>query len=196
MIGIIYKYTGPTGKVYIGQTIHPVNRRAQHKRAETDSYFHRAIRKYGYDAFKYEIIVKISSPTKEQLHKELDKAEMFYIKVYDTFKNGYNQSLGGDGPKGREPWNKGVPQTEEQKEKQRKAMTGRKASEETKAKMSVARTGLKRTDETKKNISAALKGKEKKKNFYLTPEGKIVQMIPANAKRWHPEYKKVEYGQN
>lgn len=56
MKGIIYKYTSPSGKCYIGQTINEDRRKLQHKRAafnenhkEYDKPFYRALRKYGWD---------------------------------------------------------------------------------------------------------------------------------------------------
>ena len=63
--------------------------------------------------------------------------------------------------KGREPWNRGVPITEEQREKNRKAATGKKRSAEAIAKAVAKQTGQKRSQETKDRISAALKGKSK-----------------------------------
>ena len=63
MKGIIYKYTSPSGKCYIGQTINEDRRKLQHKRAafnenhkEYDKPFYRALRKYGWDSFEYEVV--------------------------------------------------------------------------------------------------------------------------------------------
>jgi hypothetical protein len=42
MVGIIYKYTSPSNKSYIGQTIHEHTRYMRHKRMEWDNKFHRA----------------------------------------------------------------------------------------------------------------------------------------------------------
>jgi len=38
MVGIIYKYTSPSGKCYIGQTIQENIRKSQHKLASKDIY--------------------------------------------------------------------------------------------------------------------------------------------------------------
>lgn len=52
--GIIYKYTNKiNGKSYIGQTIHQTTRYSRHKQASDNSYFHNAIRKYGFENFEY-----------------------------------------------------------------------------------------------------------------------------------------------
>lgn len=105
MKGIIYKYTNKiNGKAYIGQTVDSKNRHLKHLKSSYDKkqkdygvYFHKAIRKYGIDNFKYEIIVVISSPSKEELRRQLNKAEIFYIDQFDTYKNGYNLTIGGEG---------------------------------------------------------------------------------------------------
>ena len=63
-MGIIYCYTNLiNGKKYIGQTINPSQRYSAHKSThlnekdpEYDSLFHRALRKYGWDNFKYEVL--------------------------------------------------------------------------------------------------------------------------------------------
>jgi hypothetical protein len=54
MKGIIYKYTSPSGKCYIGQTINEKERKNQHKRTyikvenlKLDTAFYKSIRKYG-----------------------------------------------------------------------------------------------------------------------------------------------------
>lgn len=65
-MGAIYCYTNLiNGKKYIGQTINdPRIRKNQHKSnhlniksPEYDSLIHKAFRKYGYENFKYEILV-------------------------------------------------------------------------------------------------------------------------------------------
>jgi len=64
--------------------------------------------------------------------------------------------------KGRTAWNKGIPQSEEHKEKNRQAALKRgPKSEETKEKWRKARIGYKDTNETKLKKSLASKGKPK-----------------------------------
>jgi len=67
--------------------------------------------------------VHLASPFKDKYHTEESKRKM-------------RESM-----KGRVPWNKGIPMTEEQKEKLRKARTGCKASEEAKENMSKSHKG-------------------------------------------------------
>lgn len=50
---------------------------------------YRAIRKYGIENFSFEIL-------EECLISELNQKEVEYVKQYDTFFHGYNQTLGGD----------------------------------------------------------------------------------------------------
>ena len=95
---IIYKATNKiNGKVYIGQTSHSLEWRINKHRQDSqrqDSYFYRAIRKYGFDNFDWEIIDDTATN-----HEELNELEKFYIKQYDSFDNkekGYNSTSGGD----------------------------------------------------------------------------------------------------
>ena len=95
--GIIYKYTSPDGKVYIGQTINEINRKFQHRSAcwKKDTHFYRAIRKYGIESFTYEIVFKCSSKNTKRLQFILDLMEIYFIKKYDSYNNGYNSTKGG-----------------------------------------------------------------------------------------------------
>lgn len=102
--GIIYKYTSPNGKVYIGQTTNEKNRIYQHKSLTVKSRnkFGSALRKYGFENFKYEVIVEIEGDTK-YVSSELNRLEAEYIKIYDSWKKGYNSTTGGESPIRLEP---------------------------------------------------------------------------------------------
>lgn len=57
MLKSIYKITNTINqKVYIGQSIHPIQRFSEHCYNDTDSLIHRAIKKYGKENFQFEII--------------------------------------------------------------------------------------------------------------------------------------------
>ena len=93
---IIYKATNIiNNKVYIGQTIKELKiRKAQHERSFNygrDYLFPRAIRKYGKDNFKWEIIHRANSID------ELNDMEAYYIEKYDSTNplKGYNIKFGG-----------------------------------------------------------------------------------------------------
>ena len=99
MVGIIYKYTSPSGKCYIGQTIKENIRKSQHKQASKDIYtthpFYRAVQKYGWKNFSYEVLVKFECNNRQTITKILDHFEIFYIAKYNSYKCGYNQTPGG-----------------------------------------------------------------------------------------------------
>lgn len=101
MIGI-YKYQNKlNGKVYIGQSIDIERRQYNHKSSaynekanDYNSQFHQAIRKYGLENFDFEIIAELTP--EEYTRQALNQLEIFFIKYYDSFKNGYNATEGGD----------------------------------------------------------------------------------------------------
>lgn len=93
---VIYKATNRiNNKSYIGLTTRELKERQlehQRHRDKESSYFHRALIKYGNDAFEWEIIDN-SATTIE----ELKQLEQFYIKKYNTLSpTGYNISTGGE----------------------------------------------------------------------------------------------------
>lgn len=77
-------------KRYIGITTRSIEERFD-EHCKADSYIGRAIRKYGRENFFISIID--TADDKE----ELFDLERKYIKLYETFKNGYNLTIGGDG---------------------------------------------------------------------------------------------------
>jgi hypothetical protein len=81
-------------------------------------------------------------------------------RVYENLKKEFSK-VHSVTMKGRTPWNKGVPITEEQREKNRIAATGKKRSQESIAMAVAKQTGQKRSQETKDKIRNALKGKPK-----------------------------------
>lgn len=118
----IYKITNKiNGKCYIGQS-NDINRRWRQElspNAKLNPHLARAFEKYGTDNFEFEII--------EECQRELlNEREQFWINIYNSAnKNfGYNKTFGGDGNLGRH-----FIMTDTQKEKIRKANTGRKLTE-------------------------------------------------------------------
>lgn len=100
-IGYIYKITNlMNNKLYIGQTKKTIEERFRlHKldSLRTDRYcynypLYRAFRKYGFQNFKIELLEKCSI-------KQLNEREIYWINFYNTYKKGYNQTLGGEGSK-------------------------------------------------------------------------------------------------
>lgn len=96
MVGIIYKATNKVnGMVYVGRTYQTLNERMRKHVSEHNTYFDKAIDKYGIDAFDVEVIDQ--ADTKEELYEK----EIFYISKYNCIKpNGYNLCIGGKTTKG------------------------------------------------------------------------------------------------
>lgn len=93
----IYKFTHKeTERCYIGQTIQDPNRRrlehiADSRHTPKTYHFHNALKKYGIDAFTFEVIAEATSLT------ELNLLEEKYVDQYDAINNGFNiRQAGGN----------------------------------------------------------------------------------------------------
>jgi group I intron endonuclease len=95
----IYKATNKiNSKVYIGIDKNWPTRKYAHKsRAKHDTgfHFHKAIRKYGWDNFDWEIIYQTDD------YDDLKLNEIKFISQYNSFVEGYNKTFGGDGSPGK-----------------------------------------------------------------------------------------------
>ena len=94
----VYKLPDPEGKVYIGCTGTPVEKRWKNGRGYTgQTPVHYAIETYGWENFKKEVLC-------EKLTREgADKLEKWFIAYYDSSDpaKGYNRFLGGLGKDAR-----------------------------------------------------------------------------------------------
>lgn len=94
--GYIYKITNKINdKIYIGQTARDIDSRYyEHKKCaentNTNQPLYNAMRKYGVEAFKVELVEECDESM-------LNDREIYYIDKYNSYKNGYNATLGGDG---------------------------------------------------------------------------------------------------
>ena len=90
---IIYKHTNKiNGKVYIGQTKQsPTERWRSGNGYKNNVYFYHSIQKYGWDNFEHEIIEKGIDSV-----KLANAREIYYIDKFNSYKNGYNLTSGGD----------------------------------------------------------------------------------------------------
>lgn len=89
--GIIYKYTSPSNKVYVGQTINEYNRKNAFKNIKhlyAGGKIDKARLKYGPDNFQYEVLETIEKDSKKELLETLNNLEVQYITKYDSFKSG------------------------------------------------------------------------------------------------------------
>jgi hypothetical protein len=95
MKGIIYKYTFPDGKVYIGQTRNPEKRKREHidpKTGPVNTGFWDAYQRFG--TYEYEVIREIESDNEDELIDLLNRWESGYIYQYkaDNPEYGYNRT--------------------------------------------------------------------------------------------------------
>lgn len=101
MICGIYKITNTLNThSYIGQSIDIEKRWKYHKNSNNwtkgpnkKKALYLAFLKYGLEHFSFEILEKCPKDL-------LNSREMFYIEKFDTFHNGYNMTIGGDGYRG------------------------------------------------------------------------------------------------
>jgi len=96
-VATIYRATNTkNGKVYIGFDSNWPHRMSAHKskfNGEEDTIkFYRAIRKYGWDSFTWDVIYQSTD-----IDHTLNVMEPFFISNHDSKKNGYNSTDGGDG---------------------------------------------------------------------------------------------------
>lgn len=173
---IIYKATNIiNGSIYIGKTTRRLNDRKKQHLAQSGNdnlLFHRAIKKYGKEKFKFEVIFNCLSV------KELNEMEKFFIANYKATNELYNMTDGGDGPLH-------MVHSEESKKRISQSLKGKVVSKETREKLSRAnkgqipwcagktgifsndvlnkirekRIGFKHTEECKERISQLSKGR-------------------------------------
>lgn len=98
-IGVIYKIENKINKkMYIGMTTRNIQIRIRdHERVYNDSEsrsynfkLYKTMRKYGFENFEFSTIEECDNSI-------LGEKEKYYIKLYDTVNNGYNEALGGNG---------------------------------------------------------------------------------------------------
>jgi group I intron endonuclease len=93
---IVYRVTNNVNdNCYIGWCTDIKERKARHLKAAdkgVDTHFYNAIRKYGADVFTWEILYD-----NLESFDECKRLERELIAQYDSYYNGYNSTLGGDG---------------------------------------------------------------------------------------------------
>lgn len=155
-MGIIYKATNIlNNKVYIGQTNKSFEIRKyfhiKHSKIKKNKFYN-AIRKYGIDNFKWEVI---NSDVPIEM---LNDVEMNTIILYDSYKNGYNSTLGGEG-------NRGYIFTFDDKLKMSKSHIGKPSGKKGKTGYTAWNKGLKKdTDSRVEKYSKSYKENYSKEN--------------------------------
>jgi len=191
---IIYKVTNlVNGKIYVGKTARRFSyRKSEHlsdsKNKSDAFYFHSAIRKYGENNFKWEIIDRSMSPA---ILAELEKG---YIKKFNCkIPNGYNLTDGGEGCCG-------FTHSEEAKLKISIAAKGNtrgignKRSSEGQARVTAAHKGKRLSLETKQKLAIAAKAQfdcqEKREKHRMACRARAERERKLNIKRTlSPEHK-------
>lgn len=117
---------------YIGQTSMPFAKRFWNHRwklndnSHDNKHLQNSWNKYGENDFEFKVLYILKDGD------DIDQIEIQYIEKYDSYKNGFNMTTGGDGKRN-------CPMSENAKkivgEKNRIHNLGKKASEETKEKM-------------------------------------------------------------
>ena len=97
MIGYIYCITNiQNGHQYVGKTLDSIEHRLkQHIKDSTkdrckDRPLYRAINLYGIDSFTIKTLEEVD-------HHDLAEREQYWIQKLNTYKDGYNATLGGEG---------------------------------------------------------------------------------------------------
>lgn len=193
---IIYMYTFPNGKRYIGKTHRTLEQRqgSNFNGYKTCTVLWKAIQKYGIDNIQQEILFEA-----DMTNESATRFEQICILLFKTncnkFRNpmyGYNLTDGGEGLNGWKPDEErlailrkqmaefhkqriGVPISEESREKMRKAKLGKKQkprSQETKEKISRANSRENMSEETRIRRSESKKKRVVAVNN--TTNGKII----------------------
>ncbi len=147
-------------KQYIGWTGRtPKQRLARHfcesRRGKTKSRLYKAIRKYGTENFLIAPLLLCASI------KYVKQMEIAAIQNYDTLRNGYNSTIGGDGVSGyhytKEQRKTRSINTKKWRAEQRKRKPPK--SPKKRAKLGSWCKGIPKSDETKKKLSNKLKGR-------------------------------------
>jgi len=188
-MAIIYKITNNiNGKEYIGFTSKHIKERWQGhlrktKEKNNNCHFHNAIKKYGEDVWEFQTLYENENDIWVK-----NVVEPFFISLYDTYNNGYNSTLGGDGMLG-------IIISEETKIKlseagrgKRNPFYGKKHSEEAIKKISDASKGRIQSEETKRKISETLKEPPKPQIPNRLSEESRIKLRKMNTGEGNPMY--------
>lgn len=93
--GIIYKYTSPSNKIYVGKTINESERK--HAFLTKERYagikIDNARAKYGPKNFKYDVIERHEYSSVEEATESLNILEAYYIGLYNSLVKGYKMMI-------------------------------------------------------------------------------------------------------
>lgn len=158
---LIYKITNKiNGKVYIGQTTREFEIRKQEHIDNAflyhiNTHIYCAMRKYGLESFEFEKICDAKNV------EELNYLETKYIIEYDSVRNGYNMSYGGDN---------NVMFCEKTVEKHKDIMRSDDVRKRISESMKKYRKEHPWTDEQKRKFAYSKYGNKNFEGHHLTPE--------------------------
>jgi group I intron endonuclease len=144
----IYKIVNQiNGKVYIGFDSNWPKRKYSHKYhiKNRNQHIYHAFRKHGWENFVWEVIYQSTDG-----YHCLNEMEPYFIKEYNSYYTGYNETLGGEGTLGRTA-------KEQTKNKISAALKNKPKTQEHLIKMSETRKGKKPSIETLKKRSESMK---------------------------------------
>lgn len=166
--GIIYGYVNlESGKMYIGQTLHPEKRFNEHKNSKKRDWhvdYKKNPWKYEYSVIEYDIP-----------EDKLDEREIFWIKFFGSYRNGYNLNEGGGGQRGYKHSEETKKKMSENHKGEKSYWYGKHPSEEHKRKLSEALKGTHLSDDHKRKISESSKGKNSKPIIQYSKSGEFIK---------------------
>lgn len=204
--GCIYVITNKiNGKQYIGKTNDFHRRYNEHfgTTKEPCVILRRAMNKYGKENFVMESIFEVRTKNLDTLNFLLNSMERYFIHKYNTYKKGYNATLGGEGTCG-------MVVSEETRKKRSLALKGRHFSKERIEKMRECRKGIPMSKEAYekfmmwfpyrdkksiyKKVGDALRGRKRDRDMIMrgavkrrkpilqyTLQGDFVQEVPGSS---------------
>lgn len=142
-------YNIKNGKVYIGKAVDVFKRKSEHfKCLENNKHYNqhlqKSFNKYGKESFRFQIIEECSK-------SELIEKEIYNIECFNSFHDGYNQTLGGEGMLGKK-WNDNQFKIMSEKMKGNTYGLGNKSN-----------LGLKKSEKSKEKIRNSLLGRKRGK---------------------------------
>ena len=185
--GIYRIYFIGSNKSYIGLSKGFKGRKIQHLRelkkgTHFNIHLQRAFKKYGEDNVRIELIEECDKT-------ELTQKEKYYIEIFDSFKNGFNLTTGGencnisdDVKKRISEKHKGKIVKEETRQKLRQINLGKKKSPETCAKLKETLKNIILTDEQRQKIIKAVSYKRSAETKIKMSKSRIGYNITDNAK--------------
>ena len=174
------------GKLYVGRTNNYQRRYNEHfRKIDTCTILRKAFEKYGKENFEMYPVLSFTAYDTNELDEVLNLLEKYYIKKYDTYRKGYNATLGGDGNCGWIP-------SEETRIRRSKSLQGRKLSEKDKERLrsyvlnrvwtkeqreKQRQNMLNRNPEIQKKVANKLRGKKRDAEVVLKTAAKRMKPI-------------------